>query len=391
MIYKIKNRLYLFVFKVLIASLLAACSGDPGTDAGAGSSPASSRLAGLLGADDGDLYPKAHELRAFRFPDDHGAHPEYRNEWWYFTGNLDSRNGRRFGYELTLFRFRVTPSGAPALRSAWATEQVFVGHFAVTDVANNRFHVAERYARGAAGLAGVREQPLRIWIDDWFVENSDAADSGTWRLSAVDDDTAIDLLLEPLREPVLNGAQGLSRKSAEPGNASYYYSIPRLQTRGRLTLGGEIVEVSGQSWLDREWGSSALDAAQLGWDWFALQLSDGSDLMVYQLRRIDGTVDPFSSGTWISSSGEIRTLRRDDVELAVLDYWENEEGDRYPSGWALQVLPVNVRLTVTPVLADQELNATVRYWEGAVDVRGSVASESVTGRGYVELTGYAQE
>ena len=342
----------------------------------------------LLRGEEGSDFPKAVSKRVFRFPDDHGPHPAFRNEWWYFTGNLDTSSGRRFGYELTIFRFSLGSAAADATRSAWRANQVFIGHFAVSDVAGRGFHVAERYARGAAGLAGASGEPFRVWVDDWSIAETDSA--GTWRLTAADEDFSVNFELEPVRPVVLNGDEGLSQKSSEPGNASYYYSISRLDTRGILTLQDADYEVSGLSWLDREWGSSALSRDQQGWDWFALQLSDGSDLMYYTLRGPDGTPDEHSSGTWIEPGGRSVHLARDEVDVAVTDWWINPRGDRYPSGWDISIPGRGVRLAVRPVLEEQELATNVRYWEGAVDVSGVVGGQDVLGRGYVELTGYAE-
>jgi len=359
--------------------------------------PGSSRLAGLLGAGDTEGYASALEARAFSFPEDHGPHPEFRNEWWYVTGNLDGPAGERFGFELTFFRFSLTPRNETLNEndSAWKTNQVFIGHFAVSDVGAEKFYVAQRYSRGSAGLAGARAAPFRIWLEDWSIQSAtkpqeQAAEKfSPWELRASDGDVSLDLRLVPIKKPVLNGLEGLSQKSAQPGNASYYYSIPRLETNGRLRIGAMTYEVTGLSWLDREWGSSALSIDQQGWDWFALQLSDGSDLMFYKLRRRDGTVDEHSAGTWIDASGRTTHLRRDDVLIDVREHWESEQGDSYPAAWSISVPKLNLQIDVVPVLHNQELITTVRYWEGAVDVSGTSGADVVAGRGYVELTGYA--
>jgi predicted secreted hydrolase len=336
-------------------------------------------------------YASALEAREFRFPEDHGPHPEYRNEWWYFTGNLDSRSGERFGFELTIFRFLLSPSAKDSTGSAWQTNQVFIGHFAVTDVEGKSFHVAQRYSRGGAGLAGASAEPFRVWIDDWSITRS-ASSSGeapVWRIVADDPDFSVDLQLVAEKPVVLNGRDGLSQKSAEPGNASYYYSMPRWRTSGSLRVNDQPHDVTGATWLDREWGSSALARDQQGWDWFALQLSDGSDLMFYVLRDSNGKPHEYSSGTWIDAAGVPHRLSRDDVIIEVTDYWQSEGGGRYPSGWNVDVPARDIEIRVVPVMKDQELVTTVRYWEGAVDVTGTSGNETIRGRGYVELTGYA--
>jgi len=347
-----------------------------------------SELAALLDADN-DAFPRATEPRAFVFPDDHGPHPEYRNEWWYVTGNLEAASGRRFGFELTIFRFALAPN-VEASPSAWRSNQVYIAHLAVTDPGAERFVVAEKYSRGALGLAGARARPFAVWIDDWSIRARDpAGDPERWQLVARSAEIGLDLELDAQKSPVLNGDEGLSQKSPEPGNASYYYSITRLATAGELRLGGETFRVTGTSWLDREWSSSALGQEQTGWDWFALQLGDGSELMFYNLRLRDGTSDANSAGTYVRPDGEAIHLGRDDVTLTVLDTWDSPEGGTYPARWRIAVPAAGIDVEVTPVMPDQELFTTVRYWEGAVDVRGSVSGRAADGVGYVELTGYA--
>ncbi len=343
-----------------------------------------SRLAALLSAD-AEGYAKALQPREFSFPADHGPHPDFRNEWWYVTGNLDGDDGRRFGYELTIFRFALAPK-RPASQSQWRTNQVYIAHLAVTDADNNRFFVAQRYARGALGLAGAEAQPFKVWIDDWSIADEKP---GRWRLAAGDSEFAIDVSLSAQKAPVLNGVDGLSQKSSAPGNASYYYSITRLATEGHVRIDGREFGVSGLSWLDREWSTSALADDQVGWDWFALQLSDGSDLMFYGLRNTDGSRDVHSGGTFTGADGAATHLERDDIEITMLDTWNSPEGGTYPSRWRLRSPGLGLDVTVTPVMADQELFTTVRYWEGAVDVVGSRNGRRLSGRGYVELTGYA--
>jgi len=368
--------------------LLATLSLLPFTVAG-DETGVQSRLSELLGSDAEAGFEKAVEPRNFVFPDDHGPHPGFRNEWWYVTGNLDSAGGRRFGFELTIFRFALTPARAPA-DSEWHTNQVYIAHFAVTDAARERFFAAERFSRGALGLAGAESSPFRVWIEDWSVAAAAAGVPEQWRLQASDPGFSVDLALTAAKPPVLNGNAGLSQKSAEPGNASYYYSVTRWLTDGSLRLGDDTFSVSGLSWLDREWSTSALGADQLGWDWFALQLSDGSDLMFYNLRKLDGSQDEYSGGTWIDPDGRSLHLERDDVEIMVTDTWASPEGGVYPSAWTLRAPRHGIELQIRPVMADQELFTTVRYWEGAVDVHGVHDGSPVTGRGYVELTGYAQ-
>jgi predicted secreted hydrolase len=344
-------------------------------------------VTGLLGGDETDGFARATSPRAFRFPDDHGPHLDFRHEWWYFTGNLHSSGGRRFGYQLTFFRFALSPA-SPARESGWAATQAYMAHFALTDERGNRFRFFERTARGALGMAGATARPFRVWIDDWSAEGGKDSMPPV-RLRAAEGGASVDLLLDSERPVVLQGDRGLSRKSAAPGNASYYYSMTRLATRGTVRIDGAPIPVEGNSWLDREWGTSALGKEQAGWDWFALHLSDGRDLMFYRLRRKDGGVDPFSAGVLVRPDGSSRTLSANDVRIETLDHWKSpESGARYPSRWRLLLPSERLDLTVVPRVADQELRTVVRYWEGAVSVRGASGEEPLEGDGYVELTGY---
>jgi predicted secreted hydrolase len=362
-------------------------------------SESSSRLSELLSGDGADGYSKAIKKRIFHFPEDHGPHPGFRNEWWYLTGNLDDERGQRFGFELTFFRFELTPGPHPdsarSPGSRWRSHQVYIAHFAVTDEKNSQFHVAQRFSRGALGLAGAQTTPFKVWIENWSIgekqnEGVATATPENWEITASDDNFSLHLNLLADKPPVLNGMDGLSQKSAAEGNASYYYSISRLRSEGTLRIAGETHRVSGMSWLDREWSSSTLAPDQQGWDWFALQLSDGSDLMFYNIRKNDGSQDEHSAGTWINKDGTSRHLNRDDLSIKVTGEWESPEGGTYPSRWDIQLPEFDLEITVTPVIDQQELFTTVRYWEGAVDVTGRRKRQPIEGRGYVELTGYAK-
>ncbi len=355
-------------------------------------------------------FARALEPRDFVFPEDHAAHPGFRTEWWYITNNLETAAGRRFGVHFTIFRNALSPAATPAGdgRAGWATNEVYMGHFAVADVEGEAFLEAERFTRGSAGLAGTQVLPLRVWMDDWSLESSapSAATVFPLRLRASEDRegtrVAVDLQLAPEKPMVLQGDRGLSQKGAEPGNASYYYSYTRLRTEGTITIGDEVFPVSGSSWMDREWSTSALDDTQAGWDWFALQLADGRDLMVYRLRGKDGSTDPLSEGVLVAPDGSHLRIDAAQFDLTVLDSWVSPvDGAEYPSTWRVQVTsevtggpPID--LIVRPVLRDQEMNVTVRYWEGAVDLlpaaedgSGPSRGADPIGRGYVELTGYA--
>jgi predicted secreted hydrolase len=336
-------------------------------------------------------YAKALKPRPFHFPEDHGPHPEFRTEWWYYTGNLATREGRQLGFQLTFFRSALAPD-MPPRSSEWASRQAYLAHFTVTDVDGKRFQSFERWNRGALGLAGAQGSPFRVWLEDWSAEMSEGV-NGAMRLRASEgstaSNTAIDLVLQPGKPPTLQGDRGLSQKSPEPGNASYYYSLTRMPAAGTVRLKNELFHVTGLAWMDREWSTSALGKNQVGWDWFALHLSDGRDLMLYQLRRKDGSddrVDPSSSGTVIGPRGETRHLNRSDFQLQVLDRWQSpRSGASYPAGWRLRIPSQQLDLRIEPLLADQELDVSFRYWEGAVRIEGSSQ-----GQGYVEMTGYSE-
>jgi len=341
-------------------------------------------LGEVLGGTADAGFERATAARSFRFPEDHGAHPGFRNEWWYFTGNLEATDRRRFGFQLVFFRNALAP-GKVAGGSPWRSHQSWMAHFALTDADDNEFHAFERFSRGAIGLAGAQSRPFSVWLDDWSVIEVD----GRWQLQAREGEIAISLSLLPQRSPVLQGQAGLSQKSADPGNASYYYSIPRLSAEGEISLGEQRYPVRGLAWLDREWSTSALGQDQAGWDWFSLQLSDGSDLMFYRLRKKDGTVDPYSAGSFVQKDGILTRLGPEGIKLDVVRYWQSPKGGRYPIHWRLNIPSLQLELEVTPVMENQELDLYVRYWEGAVDVAGQRNGLPIQGRGYLELAGYA--
>lgn len=339
----------------------------------------------LLGSPPAAGFARAVEKRRFSFPADHGPHPGFRNEWWYFTGNLTTAEGRRFGYQLTFFRAALAPE--PVARpSHWGANQVYLAHFALTDVEKGGFQAAERFSRAALDLAGAGGRPLVVHLEDWSAREI-GADPWTMRLSAAQESYAIDLTVRQSLPPVLNGDQGLSRKSGTVGNASYYYSMPRMATQGTVRVGAETFHVAGLSWFDREWSTSALEPGQTGWDWFALHLDDGRSLMFYRMRRQDGTADPASSGTLVAADGGATTLTAADVAIEETASWRSPDtGIVYPARWRLKIPRARLDLELVPMVAGQELAVTFRYWEGAVRIAGKNGSPG--GTGYVELTGY---
>ncbi len=334
-------------------------------------------------AKDAEGWSLAVPGRGFHFPEDHGPHPDFRTEWWYFTGNLKSADGRELGFELTFFRHGyLPPATLPANRPAFATGDVKFAHFTVTDVGAKRFYAAERTSRGAFAEAGFGRDAGTVWIDDWRMGYD-----GRFHLAASAADHAMELDLDPLGPPVLQGDGGFSRKAAGEGRASYYYSIPRLRTAGRVRVGKTTFEVTGISWFDREWATNQLAPQQAGWDWFAIQLDDGASLMLYQVRLKDGGTDPFSSAKYVGPDGSERPLRREDFSLTPTRWWQGP-GSRYPVGWRLDVPTLGLALTVTTPVDDQELRLAVHYWEGCIRLSGTENGSPRTGLGYMELTGY---
>jgi predicted secreted hydrolase len=337
-------------------------------------------------ADDREGFARALAPRPLTFPADHGPHPDFRTEWWYYTGNLRTSAGRHLGFQLTFFRVGLAPTEEPSA-SRWATRQLYFAHFAVTDTAGGRFHAWSRVARGALGVAGAEASPFRVWVEDWSAEGAGASP----RLHASEGDVALDLELSATKPVVLQGDRGLSRKGPESGNASFYYSFTRMPARGVVRLGADTLAVTGEAWMDREWSTSGLGADVQGWDWFAVQLEDGRELMVYVLRRRDGTPDPFSAGTLVAADGAARPLALGDVSVETLAHWTSpRSGVRYPARWRLTVPSAELRLDIEPRLADQELRVNTRYWEGAVAVTGMAGVWSIKGQGYVELVGYGE-
>jgi predicted secreted hydrolase len=344
----------------------------------------------LLGTESDDGFARAVTPRSFSFPADHASHREYRTEWWYFTGNLATERGRHFGFELTFFRYALAPNAPRAANaSAWRTNEVWMAHFAITDTEGRRFIARERLTREALGLAGAEAQPLRVWVEDWAATGEAVGEQLQIHLDARDDVIALALDLSSTIPHVAQGDRGLDAKGSGSGNASHYYSVPRLVADGEVTVAGETYAVSGLAWLDREWSTSSLEPGTVGWDWFALTLSDGSNLMFYRLRTENGGASPYSGGSLVSSDGEHTQLGASDVSLTMLDEWTSgATGVRYPIAWRLGVPRAGITLEVRPHLEDQEVALSVRYWEGAVHAEGDGPRGPLTAQGYLELAGY---
>jgi predicted secreted hydrolase len=373
-----------FIWRLVLTSLLAfltACG------------PAASSSAPVWNAvtlADSNQFARAAGPIDFTFPQDYGPHNDFQTEWWYFTGNLESPDGRSFGYQLTFFRRAVLPAAERMERtSPWAVEQVYLAHFTISDIDGKNFYQNEKISRGAAGLAGAKVDPwLQVWLEDWQVNQTEA---GQFTLEAAAEDIHLSLDLTSLKDVVLQGDRGYSQKGSDPGNASYYTSLTRLQSSGSLTLNGTTFSVEGLSWMDHEYSTSALESGQVGWDWYSLQFDNGAELMLFQLRDLTGSVSAYSSGTWIAADGTTRPLKAEDFQIDVTATWSSpHSGAVYPAGWQVKIADLDLILQITPRMADQELRLSFTYWEGAVEFSGSQGGENLRGSGYIELTGYGQ-
>ena len=372
-----------------------------------------SSIVGLLSDDSEPGFARAFQPMGLQFPQDHGPHPAYKIEWWYYTGNLKTDDGKHFGYQLNFFRSALTPQ-IPNRDSNFAANQIYMAHFAVTDVAHGRHFSFERFSRGASGLAGATSrseiltefiahqndgkspgtnssQPgYEIWLEDWSARE---VKPGVVRLWAVDNQTdprvGIDLTLRETRSPVLHGNRGLSRKGPESGNANYYYSLVQLATVGTVTSRGKAMAVSGVSWMDHEFGTSALTKDVVGWDWFGLQLDNGVTLMFGQLRDREGNNQGIFEGTLAYPDGRQIMIAPEDFTLTSIGKWTSpKSGIIYPSGWRVVFPKLKIELRIEPLIPNQEMHASFTYWEGAVQVDGQIDGVPVSGRGYAELTGY---
>lgn len=348
-----------------------------------GNESESSRLtaASYLAAGDTSGYKLALEPRQFSFPDDHGPHPGFRNEWWYLTGNLETETGSRFGYQVTFFANALRPTEEHLCNgNQWCTDYVWMGHAAISDIENREHYAAEIFSREAPGLAGAISDPYRIWIQDWqlFSPHRDLP----WGLEVTSEDFAITLQLNSSKAPVLQGVDGLSQKSEAPGNASFYYSLSRMETNGQLSIGGHTLTVTGSSWMDREWSTSALSSNQSGWDWFSLQFHDGSELMYYQLRDLEGRAHPFSAGKYMSISGINTSINSEDIALVEEHDWTASNGVIYTTQWRMGYRGHD--LLIKAYFEEQLMDLTFEYWEGAVEVL-DYQSGAELGKGYLEM------
>jgi predicted secreted hydrolase len=312
----------------------------------------------------------------YQFPRDHFSHADFQTEWWYYTGNLETTAGRPFGFELTFFRAALQPTVEP--KSIWSTRDAYMAHLALTDIASQQFHHAERLNRPGPGLAGVDSARQLIWNGNWQCQLTPSSH----HLIAISERFSLDLELQPAKPPVTHGVNGVSQKGPRPGQASHYISFSRLLTKGRIILDGQPHQVAGTSWMDHEYFSSELDQNLAGWDWFSIQLDNQTELMLYRLRQKDGQASPHSAGTWIDATGQTTHLTAADLQLTPGRRWKN-----YPIEWTIRIPRLNLELTARPRLDNQELTSKNKlspgYWEGAMSFTGTHP-----GRGYLEMTGY---
>ena len=335
--------------------------------------------------DQGRGFAQVTPGKKLEFPRDHGAHPDYRIEWWYLTANLTDAAGRLWGLQWTLFRQALSPR---AITRGWSSNQMWMAHAAIT-TPEGHFH-EQRFARGGIGQAGVspieEDGYFSAWMDDWEWRSEAVAPfPATLRFSV--GEREISLSLEATGELVLNGVDGYSQKSAQ-GQASYYYSQPHIRVQGSVRQGQDETGLSGQGWLDREWSSQALAENQQGWDWFSLHLDDGHKLMLYRLRHDGG--DHWLSGNWIDPRGASRLLDRAAIELEPLRVGEVETGERQtralPLEWRIVLNGQQRRWRVEPLYDEQWMDTRIPYWEGVVLVEDENGARA--GVGYMELTGY---
>ncbi len=347
------------------------------------------------------IFARAEEVGAWRaaeagwdfaWPQDHAAHPDFKTEWWYFTGDLHASDGRRFGYQVTFFRQGIRAPGArAAMQSRFVVDDLKFGHFTVTDVAKKQFHFSQKILRGAfadAGFGDLKKDARIAWLGGWALA---LEKDGAMNLRASDGAGSLELRLDGAKPWALHGDSGLSAKAEAPGHASQYYSGTRMRSRGTLQIGGAALAVEGESWFDHEWATNQLAAGQSGWDWFSMQLDDGTELMIYRLRKKDGSVDGASAGSFIAQDGSVRHLRLEELRLTPTKFWQSTKTrGRYPIGWRVEVPPLGIDLEITTPVEAQELALDpVAYWEGLIDVRGTREGRAVSGHGYLELTGYA--
>jgi predicted secreted hydrolase len=340
------------------------------------------------------LTPLAAQYRSavpgyrFEFPRDYFDHPDFQTEWWYYTGNLKSTNGHRYGFELTFFRQAV--SRDPAQTAVWDVKDIYLTYLALSDLDGQKFYHSERMNRAGPGIAGVSTSSGRIWNGNWQIR-WEGADQ---KLQAIERLFQLNLTLHPEKPPVIHGENDVSQKSEGAGHASYYFSLTRLAASGQLELNGQTLEVSGLAWMDHEFFTHQLDSSQIGWDWLSLQLEDNTELMLFRIRRKDRSLDPFSAGTYVDAQGKSAHLRANDFILQPLgESWTSPvTRATYPIAWKIVIPLLEIELEAHTSLATQELAGKTKiapsYWEGAIHLGGHRGKSPLGGVGYLEMTGY---
>lgn len=365
-------------FLILILMQGTQASGPVKNSASADSTPSNS---------DKIVYEQALPGYKYRFPEDHYSHDRYRTEWWYYTGHLKNESGREFGFELTFFR-SASPVEGGIKSGAWTLSNIYMAHFALSDVQGQKFFNDEKLSRSGVGAAGASQSACKVWTENWSLDRV----GKLHKIRAVDADNSLQLSLEESAEPVIHGENGVSQKANCVGCASHYYSFTRMPAQGTLKFAGSTFKVTGEAWMDHEFGSNQLTAEQVGWDWFSLQLDDKTEIMLYAMRLKNSKLDPNSSGTYVSD-GKTQHLKLSDYTIKSSREWKSPHtGGAYPARWHVSIPSRKLELDIEPQLADQELvshrNDGISYWEGACSVKGSRGGSPISGRAYVELTGY---
>jgi predicted secreted hydrolase len=323
----------------------------------------------------------------FQFPRDYFNHEQYQTEWWYYTGNVRAQNGHRFGFELTFFRQGVSRAENS---NPWYAHDLWMAHLALSDINGQHFYHEERLNRSGPGIAGVDGATGMVWNGNWNAHIAEREED----LRGIGRQFGVTLKLVPVKPAVIQGQDGVSRKAAGVGRASHYYSLTRLITSGSIQLEGQEYKVEGTSWMDHEFFTGGLASSESGWDWLSVQLDDGSDLMLYRMRNKDGSLDSYSSGSYVDAHGRSRFLSSRDFAMTPDGgKWTSPTtAAAYPLRWHVSVPVLALSFEVTTPLRNQEMtgNFGPSYWEGAVDVNGSTAKSRVRGVGYLEMIGYAE-
>lgn len=321
----------------------------------------------------------------YEFPRDHFNHPDYQTEWWYYTGNLRAKDGHRFGFELTFFRQGVSHDANP---SPWTVRDLYMAHLALSDVSGGHYDATERLNRAGPGIAGVDAASGTVWNGNWQTHIGEAAH----HLQGIGENFTLNLNVIPQKGPVIHGTDGVSQKAAGVGHASHYISFTRMKTSGTVELRGTQYTVEGDAWMDHEFFSDSM-GDEVGWDWLSVQLDDNTELMLYRLRHKDGSVDPYSSGTYVDAQGKAMHLALQDFTMTKSgETWKSgKTGATYPIAWSVTVPELKLQVEISTPLKNQEFVSRFgpSYWEGAIDIAGQHEGHAVHGTGYLEMTGYS--